>query len=242
MSLHAAWIVVALSLVAQDQPQPLPLIVTRLSIDACAPDLVREGAGNPRVEVQNRGTRTILAWGVKFELTFSDGRVEPGGLSVDGASVPADDRTESVRPRRTTANLTGKNRCGGLVVPADTVISEGTVTFVIFDDDTALGDEHQIALTFDRRRQAQMFWRKMQEITEQAISQSTDAASVLAIIRERMEADPDPKFRGVGYYQWFLTQMSPRLMAVTNPQTVLDRFRSMILAQKTNADAHSVRR
>lgn len=228
--------VVALTLSGQNQPPALPLVITRMWIDRCDPH--QPDTGNPRVELRNIGPRTILAWGVTFKLKGPNREIEPGGLEIDAASSLPADRKSSVAPGATS----GVPNCGGRVVPADTLISDGAVTFVIFDDDTALGDERQIALAFDRRRTNQVFWQKMQLILNDAAAHDTDPAAVLSGIRHGMEAETDPQFRSLTYYQWFLNAMSPRLMALTTPQAVLERFRSLIPAQRANADDHAVRR
>jgi hypothetical protein len=238
--LAAASIAVILSLAAQDQRAALPLEVTRLSIEPC--DLHQPESGNPRVEVRNTGQRTILAWGVKFDLKQPDQEPERSGVSIDGALTPPESRKSSLAPGATAANLNAANPCGGRVVPVSTIISGGLVTFVIFDDDTALGDEREISFAFDHRGNMQIFWLKMQAILDDATTREKDPATILALIRERMEAEQDPKFRSLTYYEWFLNALSPRLMALTTPQAVLDRFRSMIPTQKSNADAHVTRR
>jgi hypothetical protein len=225
---------VALSVLAHAQAASLPLVVTRMSIATCKPDPAAEGF--PHVEVRNTGQRAILAWAVKFQLTYPDGRVAPGGVGVDTASSLSEQPPGAIAPGATAAN-----NCGGLVVPADTAISAGSVAYVIFDDDTALGDEGEIARVFERRRTRQMFWQRMQAILDEA-SSATNAAAVLSRIQERMGADTDLTFTSIGDYQWFRNEMSPRHMALTTPQALLDRFRSVIPPQKANADAHAIRR
>src|SRR5262245_45281896 len=140
VSFAAAAIAVALLIVAQDRPANLPLVVTQTWIDTTELPL-SAGEGFPRIEVLNTGQRTILAWGVRFVLKRPDGStVGNSGLGLDSASVLPEDRVGSVGPGRTA-----HNEGGGAIVPADAMFSDVAVTFVIFDDNTALGDERTIA-------------------------------------------------------------------------------------------------
>ena len=232
----AASMTVALLLLAQDQRPSVPLAITRMSIGPCVLDQGDTGQSVPYVEVRNIGQRTIVAWNVTFTLTYPDGRVGPGRVGRDAVSVlDPDDRRGTVAPGATAAV-----ECGFGWVPATTRISDGIVTAVIFDDDTALGDERQIAQMFDRRRTYQMFWQKMQVILEQATAQASDGAAVLSTIRTRMTAETDLQFKSLADV-WIQIHLRPRLPP-TPPQAVLDRIRSMTPAEKANADAHAVRR
>jgi hypothetical protein len=133
---------------------------------------------------------------------------------------------------------------GGVVVPADSVFTDVSLTFVIFDDDTALGDEREIARHFARRRERQGFWQKMQTMVDDAAANVTDPGAVLARIRQAMEAEADPTFRREPYYNEILARMSTRRMELTRttPEGVLTNIRTTIAKQKANADRHVNRR
>jgi hypothetical protein len=228
----------ALSGAAQDKQASLPLVITQMWIERA--DRLPAGEGLERVEVLNSGQRTILAWGVRFVVKRSDGtRVQSGGFSVDSASSLPEDRLLSLAPGQTT-----HNEGGGALALQETILTDGLVTFVIFDDDTALGDERELAFMFARRRTRQTFWRKMLAIVDDATSHPTDPSVMLARIGERMEAEPDPQFREGTWYNEILARMSARRMepAGTTPQRVLDDLRTTVAAQKANADAHAIRR
>lgn len=192
-----------------------------------------------RVEVLNTGQRSVLAWGVTFTVSCPDGTTDRRGLGLDTAAVLPENRTGSVAPGRTVHN-TG----GGSFVATDCVMSDGIVTFVIYDDDTALGDERDIAYHFAHRRTNQMFWQKMQTILDDATSHNTDPAAILSGIRQGMEAESDPNFREGFWYKEILARMSDSRMerAGATPDGVLDNLRTTIAAQKANADAHATRR
>jgi hypothetical protein len=229
---------VALALAAQDQHPALPLTITQAWIESRGG--LHPGEGFPRIEVLNTGQRTILAWGVRYVLKSPDGRpVGNSGFGTDSASSVPEDRTISLAPGRTV-----HNSGGGAVVPADAQFSDVTVTFVIFDDDTALGDEREIARHFAQRRTQQAFWQKMQTIFNEVTADETDPSAVLEGIRRSMEADTDPKFREGIYYNEILARMSARRMELSQgtPDGVLKNLRTLITARKANADAHANRR
>jgi len=233
-----ASLAIALALTAQDQHPPLPLTITRTWIETTDPPAA--GKGFPRVEVLNTGRRTILAWGVKWVLKRPNGEiVASSGFSTDAASVPPEDRGMTLAPGQTAHETHG-----GSVVPADSQFSDISLTFVIFDDDTALGDEREIAWRFARRRERQVFWQKMQTILDDATTHETEPSAALARIRQGMEAETDPKFREGSYYNEILARMSARRMELTQttPESVLKNIQMTISTQKGNADAHANRR
>jgi hypothetical protein len=225
----------------QDQRPALPLSITRTWIETSEPSkALPAGTGFPRVEVLNTGQRAILAWGVKWVLKRPDGQhVGSSGFSVDAASVPPEHRTMVVAPGQ-TAHQDG----GGAVVPADALFSDVSLTFVIFDDDTALGDEEAIARHFARRRERHGFWRKMQTVLDDATANVAEPSAVLARIRQGMEAETDPAFRREPYYNEILARMSTRRMELTRmtPERVLTNIQTTVSTQKANAEAHVNRR
>lgn len=233
-----ASLAMALALLAQDRPPALPLTITQTWIETS--DHLPAGTGFPRVEVLNTGQRTILAWGVRYVLKRPDGQHAPsGGFSTDSASVPPDDRTMAIAPGRTV-----HDGGGGVQVPADCLFSAATVTFVIFDDDSALGDEREITYHFAQRRERQLFWQKMQAILDDATAHEREPGAVLSRISQGMAAEIDPKLREGGYYNEILARMSTRRMESVRmtPESVLTNIRTTISVQKANADAHANRR
>lgn len=228
----------AVAFAIQDQHPALPLSITKTWIETG--EASPTGTGFPRVEVLNTGQREILAWGIKWVLKRPDGqRVGSSGFSTDLASVPPEDRRNSLAPGQ-TAHQNG----GGVVVPADSLFSDMSPTFVIFDDGTALGDEREIARHFARRRERHAFWQKMQTILDDAAANVTEPGAVLSRIRQSMEAETDPKFRGEPYYNEILRRMSARRMELNQmtPERVLTNIQWTISTQKANADTHLNRR
>jgi hypothetical protein len=228
----------AVAVAMQDQRPALPLSITRTWIETG--EGTPTGTGFPRVEVLNTGQRTILAWGIKWVLKRPDGqRVGSSGWSTDTASVPPEERKMSLAPGQ-TAHPYG----GGAVVPADSLFSDIALTFVIFDDDTALGGEREIAGLFARRRERHDFWQKMQTILDDATTHAAEPSAVLSRMRQRMEAETDPKFRQEPYYKEILARMSTSRMerTQTTPERVLTNIQRTISTHKSNADRHVNRR
>jgi hypothetical protein len=223
----------------QDQRPVLPLSITKTWIETTDRSLPT-GMGFPCFEVLNTGQRTILAWGIKWVLKRPDGQLAAGttGFSLDEAGVPPEDRKMVVAPGQTAQNV------GVSTVPADSLLSDISVTFVIFDDDTALGDEREVARHFARRRERQGFWQKMQTILADAAANVTEPSAVLARIRQGMEAESHPTFRQEPYYNEILARMSSRRMELTKmtPEKVLTNIQTTVSRQKANADAHVNRR
>ena len=236
-TLVASFVATALTLTSQTKPATMPLVITSTWIET-SKDLPA-GQGCPRVEVLNTGLRTVLAWGVSFVLKRPDGQpVGASGLGTDAGSVPAEERTMSVAPGRTVASGRGGR------VPADALFSDAIVSFVIFDDNSALGDAREIAWQFAQRRKRQMFWQTMQTILDRAMAHDPDPTAALAQLRDGMEAQSDPKFRQQPYYNELLARMSVSRMELTQttPAFVLKNIQSTVSAQKANADAHATRR
>jgi len=229
---------VVVTLTTQDPRPALPLVVTRAWIETSDP--LRPGQGFARVEVLNTGQRAILAWGVKWVLRRPDGQpVGSSGFSTDLGSVPPENREMSLAPGQTAYE-----RGGGALVARDSVFSDISLTFVIFDDDTALGDEREIAWQFDRRHERQALWQKIQIILDDATAHATETNAVLARLRQGLEAETDPKIREMAYYKEILARMSARRMEFTHmtPDDVLQNIQQLVAAQKANADAHANRR
>jgi len=234
----AASLGMALALLAQDRHPPLPLAIIHTWVETT--DRLPAEMGFAQVEVLNTGQRTILAWGVKYVLQRTDGHPVPSsGFSTDSAAGLPEHRTMAVAPGQTVHDAGGRVR-----VPADALFSDVAVTFVIFDDDSALGDAREIAWHFARRRERQVFWQKMQTILDEATAHETESIAVLSRIRRAMDAETDPTFREGTYYNEILARMSASRMesAHSTPEGVLENIRATVSAQKANADAHANRR
>jgi hypothetical protein len=120
------------------------------------------------------------------------------------------------------------------------------VTFVIFEDDTALGDERAITLVFEQRRYRQAFWHEMDAIFQDVTAREREPLAALALLRERMDSNRDLAFtRGGGRWPGeILARMTERRMNETHttPQDVLESVGTTIAEQKALCDTHLQRR
>ena len=222
-------------------PTPLPLTITACRIETS--DRLPAGRGTPRCDLRNDGSKTILALGIRYDLILPDGTREPGAFDIDAAhTMPFSRGASEIAPRGLAALPEG----GGSVVPAQATVEAARVTFLIFDDDTAVGDEKEIARMFERRRMRPTFWHKMEAILTEAMAQESDPGRVFALIRNRMESEQDPAFKAgaVGWYGEILARMTERRMALTHttPQYILETLRTTIAEEKALCDQHLERR
>jgi hypothetical protein len=218
----------------------LPLVIVGSRVDAR--ESVPGDRGVARFDVRNDGTKTVLAFGIGFELTVPGGKTDSHGFSTDSAHTVASLRTSEIAPRGQATLPSG----GGELVSLEATPGAARVTFIIFDDDTAVGDDKEIAWIFAERRKHQAFWHKMNVMLSEATARETDPSAVFALLRTRMESDPDPTFKtgDGGWYGEILARMTERRMELTHttPQYILETLRATIAEHKALCDQHLERR
>jgi hypothetical protein len=224
----------------RDRRAELPLVVTAVRIETGPP--WPAGRGVPRVEVRNAGQVAILACGVKFTLTLPDGTTKPEGFMIDAAHTAPAARKWLLPPGGHATLPSGT----GVLVSPEAVGGDARATFVVFEDDTAVGDEQEIARIFSARRDRHVFWDEMDAIFTDVTARDNDALGVFALLRTRMESETDPAFRrgAGGWYDEILARMTERRMTLTKttPQFVFDSIRTAIADHKTLCDTHLQRR
>lgn len=171
------------------QPVPsLPLVVDEATVLPGDPE-DRDRWDQVSVTVRNPGKQTIVAWGVRGQIEFADGKTRPIGLSTDGAIVTLSQRGSSVLPpdgRYTILGALPSNR------PAKDVRSvTAEASFVIFDDDTALGDERSIGHHFAVRADNQRVWPVVAGAFLDAMNRWTDPREVIAAADQALAAIDD---------------------------------------------------
>jgi lysophospholipase L1-like esterase len=157
---------------------------------------MREGLP-PDVEitVRNTGTRVIEAWGVTGEVRYTNGATRRIGVGTDTyetTSLP-----ESMRPPAATskrlppggqATITTSTSTVALATPID---ATAFPTYVVFEDDTAVGDEQMIEFVFSRRRLARRVWRLASEAwttaAERNLNPDESARSIIAALEDAGE-------------------------------------------------------
>ena len=78
----------------------LPLVVERAEV---GPGHAPQGPDQISVSVLNTGDKTIVAWGVRSQITFADGKTSGGGVSIDEVEYRGLERRAAGYPRRVVA-------------------------------------------------------------------------------------------------------------------------------------------
>lgn len=132
--------------------ETLPLVVEAKRVLPADP--AKGGVPRFEVVVHNVSERTIVAAGIRTELKFADGFVYRSGQSADGVEFVS-------LPQRRPLVIAPDGRYTFWTVSwpskrseKDVVAITAVPTFVIFDDDTAIGDERHPVLFQGARRQS----------------------------------------------------------------------------------------
>ena len=176
-----------------NKPDPLPLVVDRAEVLAIDP--LTRLTDQISVSVHNTGDKTIVAWGVRTHVTFADGKTSVGGTMMDHMESRALVRRDSkILPpdARMTINSGGlSNRRPAKDVQSVTARS----TFVIFDDDRALGNERDIKFFFGKRAANQRAWPVIERVFADAIARTADPREVLVAADQGLESITDESIR-----------------------------------------------
>ena len=128
--------------------------------------------------------------GVRGQIEFVDGKTRPIGLSTDGANVTMSQRGSSVLPPDGRYTITAGALPGNR--PAKDVRSVAAeASFVILDDDTALGDERSIGHHFAVRAASQRVWPVVERAFLDAMNRWTDPREVIAAADQALAAIDD---------------------------------------------------
>lgn len=140
------------------------------------------------IRVRNRGQQVIVAWGVRATVTDLNGVVVTTGGGTDGFEVgvvrlannPVLDPNDSY-----TIRLSGA-RVGFSPVSVTTAF----VTYAIFDDNSAVGEERSIEMTFERRARDAAAWQFVERALEEALANDAAPEDVLRLVEKKMAAAP----------------------------------------------------
>jgi hypothetical protein len=141
--------------------------------------------GRATVEIVNVGRRPIVAWGVTAHVTYADG-------TSRGQEVMTDGFEQSVRNYPNSSVLPPGGRYV-LVLPGAASLTEALTvtaapTLVVFDDDTAAGDEMRIERIFAHRAVNQQVWQQLDTLLESAIERSAGPVSALRDAASQLSA------------------------------------------------------
>jgi hypothetical protein len=218
------------------QSPHFPLAVDRVWIHDADPQTNR-----PKLiyfTIHNRGDRTITAFGLRAEIRLADGTNTQTTLTVDTAVSMRAANPEVLPPGN---RFTGS---AGLVPPPSAVDVAAMPAAVVFDDDTALGDETLIARIFAGRAVHQRFWRLLEQIVSDVTQVISDADTALRTIDTRLEAAADADIAKTAVYAEIRRRMSSdRINKLKHSprQVLLDLVKATAVGRR-NADAHAQRR
>ena len=217
---------------------PMPLVIEQAHI-------VPARSGNGReleVTLFNPGPRTIHAWGITAELTVAQGRTSKGGLSTDAYEY------ESIRPD------SGPLRPGSrrTVHPGNhwpdgkepTILSLNVEpTFLIFDDNTAVGDEREIDYYFQRRARNHRAWPVLEPILTKASAAGGDPLLALVQVRDELAALKDGEAKASDAWKWLDAMLLRNMKIQTlDHAAFLEHLMKSLQARKAAAERHYQRR
>ena len=218
----------------------LPLVVERAEIAPGGPSA--QGPDQISVSVHNAGDKTIVAWGVRSQITFVNGKTSGGGASSDGVEYRGLERRGSwVLPPGGRHTIT----FGGLPnrrAATDVRTVAARPAFVIFDDDTALGDENTIIRYFRRRAENQRAWPAIEKAFTDAMAQSSDSRQRLIDARTNLEAIVDAELQASEAYTSIHRDLTVNSRIVPDGEALLTRLVDEIRIRRQAADAHYQRR
>ena len=223
------------------QQMSVPLAVERAGIDPG--DIAKGRMPAVTITVRNTGTRPIVAWGIRGEVRFSQGVSRPIGTSVDsiGSTALKLDVTRRLLAGARSVTSLDLPSPGSPAVPVDVVAFP---TFAIFDDDSALGDEDQIRVAFERRTASHRVWRAVEERLKSSVSSTSDGSQALRNAQSGLDAIADEEVRASTGYLRTRQQIVRGLSAGTSADHA--RLLQQLLAEATlrraAAEAHLVRR
>jgi uncharacterized protein (TIGR03435 family) len=223
-----------------NKPEPLPLVVERAEVLPIDPST--RLSDQISVSVHNASDKTIVAWGVRGQATFADGKTSIVGNSSDGVEYRDLARRDSrVLPPdgRLTINAGGlSNRRQAKDVRAVTA----RATFVIFDDDTALGNERDIKFFFEKRAANQRAWPVIEKAFADAMARTADPRAALIGADQGLESITDESIRQSYAFTGIRRDLAMNLRLTPNPAALLQRLVDEIRLRREAADAHFQRR
>jgi len=219
------------------QTSPLPLVVQR-TFATSNPGIPGGGNTVVNVEVFNSGTKSITAWGLWVDLRLQSGETRRVPHFTD--VLPATEPAKFTIPASGRAAVSVQ--CPG-IDPGTIVSTTVSVSAVIFDDATAVGDDSSLSWMFGRRSEHLRAWNAISNILTAAKAQHSDPAAVLEEVKADLDTG-DPQLRSsVEYLQARRRVMEGAGITPSRPASVvLDDLVSFVTARRDNQEAHSKRR
>ena len=220
-------------------PSPLQLVVERTEL--ADPFRAGEPPRGLNVTLFNLGPKVVHGWSVQTMATFADGHTSYGGAGSDGHAYPVREDGRGgpiVVGGRRLFHSGYSTRVG----TADVPVSIGArVTAVIFEDDTAVGDEREIEFLFARRAANQRTWPRIETIVAAAMAEGAEPRAVLERIASALAAITDKEFQTTDARAAGST-LSMNLKITKDPAALLKQFLADIQQKRAATEAHWQRR
>jgi uncharacterized protein (TIGR03435 family) len=224
-----------------ERKETLPLLVESTRIIPA--DAGRGGFPYLEVTVRNVGDRTIVAAGVSTELRFTDGFVNRGGTSTDGAEyinlprkkplIVPPDGLYTFEPHSWP---TGRSE-------RDVVSAKAEPSFVIFDNDTAIGAEKDIRFYFKVREDNHRAWPVVDRIFAEAVARNPNPHEVLVAAQTAIEAVTDDVVRSSQAWRWAQSMLSMNLRFIRpDDAPLLNSMLDEIHTRRLANEQHYLRR
>ena len=221
-------------------PSPLELVVE--SIELAEPFRPGEPSRGLTITLFNPGPKAVHGWSVQSMATFADGHTTYGGMQADAYAFPVreDGRGGPIVAGARRALREGYSyRTGTTDVP----VSVGArVVAVIFEDDTARGDEKHIQELFARRALNQRAWPIVQTIVDEARADGGDPRAVLERILAEVTARSDDTYATPDAFRWTRSTIATNLKFTTDPARLLDTVVAGVQEKRRATEAHWQRR
>jgi hypothetical protein len=227
----------ALALVPASAPPPSPLQLVVESTELTEPLRPGEPSRGLNVTLFNPGPKVVHGWSVQTMATFADGHTSYGGNTSDGHAYPVREDGSGgpiVVGGRRHLRSGYSSRAGATDAP----VSIGArVTAVIFEDDTAVGDEKEIEWLFARRALNQRTWPRVEEIVTAAIAEGGEPRTVLERIASELDAIKGEDSQGTDAWAAGRT-LSMNLKFTRDPTALLKHFLADIQQKRAATEAH----
>ena len=216
-------------------PSPLQLLVERTEL--AEPLKPGDPGRDLSVTLLNPGPKTVHGFVVQSMATSADGRTSYGGFGSDTYAFPV--REDGLGgPIITGARRTVRT---GPYLRGEPVSFGARVVAVIFEDDTAVGDEKELQYLFERRALNRRTWPLVETIISEAVAAGGEPRTVLERIASAGQAFPDESFQMTDAHA-ALRGLSINLKLTRDPTLLLETFVADVRAKRQATDLHYRRR
>ena len=218
----------------QPLPSALQLVVERTALSHA--DRPEEPPRSLIITLFNPGPRTVHGFFVQSMTTSADGRTSYGGVGSDAYAFPVREEGKGgplLAGARRTVHTGYPYRPG----TAEPVSFGARVLAVIFEDDTAVGDEREIQYLFERRALNHRTWPLVEKVIDDAMATGGGPQTVLERIASALAAISDDSFQRTDAHA-VSRVLSINLKHTRDPALLLDTFVADVRERRAATEAH----